>query len=104
MSQCILVFTALDYDGNKYGDYRFPFWANFLGWILTFSSIILVPALAILKISREEGTLTESVSLLLKCSSEWRPKGSPAKKNVENMTLKELESGAPTEGESSNLL
>ena len=48
--------------------------------------------------------MSERVSLLLKCSSEWRPKGSPAKKNVENLTLKELESGAQTEAEKSNLL
>ena len=51
--QCILVFTGLNYDGNKYADYRFPGWANLLGWLLTFSSVAVVPAVAVRKIIQD---------------------------------------------------
>ena len=75
ISQCILLFTALDYSGNKYADYHYPDWANFLGWLITFSSVIMIPLVALVKLTREEGTLAERLKKLLKPSPEWGPTG-----------------------------
>ena len=57
--QSILLFTALDYDGNSYSDYTYPTWANVAGWMITFSSVILIPIVAIKKICQEEGSLKQ---------------------------------------------
>ena len=57
--QSILLFTALDYDGNSYSDYTYPTWANIGGWLITFSSVILIPIVAIKKICQEEGSLKQ---------------------------------------------
>ena len=55
----ILLFTALDYDGNSYSDYTYPTWANVGGWMITFSSVILIPIVAIKKICQEEGSFKQ---------------------------------------------
>ena len=57
--QSILLFTALDYDGNSYSDYTYPTWANVGGWMITFSSVILIPIVAIKKICQEEGSFKQ---------------------------------------------
>ena len=56
---CILVMTAREYSGNKYADYSYPAWANAFGWLISFSSILLIPAVALIKIYREDGTLKQ---------------------------------------------
>ena len=53
------MFTALDYGGNQYADYVYPTWATFVGWLITFSSVIAIPAVALHKLLNEEGTLKE---------------------------------------------
>jgi len=69
----ILVFTAVDYSGNKYADYHYPTWANVCGWLITFSSVTLIPVVAIVKICQEQGTLIQRVKKLLKPRSDWSP-------------------------------
>ena len=58
----ILVFTALDYSGNSYAEYEYPAWANLGGWIITASSVILIPLVAVKKICQEEGSLKQVTS------------------------------------------
>ena len=41
--QVILVTTAIGYKGNSYDEYVYPSWANALGWLLTMSSVLMVP-------------------------------------------------------------
>ena len=97
------MFTGLDYDGNKYGDYIFPTWANSLGWLLTFSSVAVVPAVAARKILQEEGSLSERVRKLIQCNQDWKPKSSPVKGDPQMKTFQKL-AEAQTEAEKSNLL
>ncbi|KAK7068348.1 hypothetical protein SK128_002873, partial [Halocaridina rubra] len=69
----ILVFTWIDLKPASYGDYEFPAWANGVGWLLSFSSVILIPAVAVYKIIREKGTFVERVKKLIKPLPEWAP-------------------------------
>lgn len=63
--QTILAFTWIDFTPAKYGDYVFPFWANAIGWALSFSSVSLIPIVAIYKIIREKGSFIEVRQLQL---------------------------------------
>ena len=69
----ILIFTAVDYSGNTYGEYDYPSWANSVGWLITFSSVICIPVVAMVKILQEEGSLVERVRKLIKPSPDWGP-------------------------------
>jgi len=69
----ILVFTWVDYNGNSYGDYQFPVWANILGWLITFSSISFIPLVALIKLTYEEGTLASRLYKLTQPSYDWGP-------------------------------
>jgi len=73
MVSCILVCTFLFYESPSYGDYQFPWWANLLGWLLSFSSVSLIPIVAVIKICQETGTLSERVRKLLRPRSDWAP-------------------------------
>jgi len=72
----ILFFTWADFNGNSYGEYDFPAWANGLGWCITFSSISWIPIVAIVKILREEGSLISRIKKLLKPTEDWGPASS----------------------------
>ncbi|XP_063596316.1 sodium- and chloride-dependent glycine transporter 1-like isoform X2 [Penaeus indicus] len=69
----ILVFSWIDFTPAKYGAYEFPPWANVLGWFLSFSSVALIPAVAIYKILGEKGSLMERIEKLCKPQPTWAP-------------------------------
>lgn len=69
----ILVFTWLDLKPARYGDYEFPYWANAIGWVLSFSSVSLIPIVAIVKILQEKGSLLERLRKLVRPLPEWAP-------------------------------
>jgi len=73
----ILNFTFKDYSGNKYDTYAYPGWANMVGWCITFSSILCIPTVAVVKISQAEGSLMARVRHLLTSSPDWGPKVKP---------------------------
>jgi len=79
--QLILLFTWIDYSGNKYGDYEFPAWANALGWAITFSSVILIPVVAVVKVYQETGTFSARLRKLTQPSYDWGP-ASPQHKRL----------------------
>ena len=45
-----MVTTAVGYKGNKYDEYTYPDWANSLGWLLTMSSVVMVPVVIVWKL------------------------------------------------------
>ena len=67
--QAILISTALNYSGNSYGDYIYPKGYNALGWLLTMSSVVMVPVVMIWKMVTRKG----SVRNLLSPSADWGP-------------------------------
>merc|ERR1712059_143414 len=79
----ILFFTWTDFNGNSYGEYDFPAWANGLGWCITFSSIIGIPIVAIIKILQEEGSFINRVHRLLQPSEDWGPSASSSHHRIQ---------------------
>ncbi|EDO39708.1 predicted protein, partial [Nematostella vectensis] len=55
----IFIWNCVDWSGISYGDYVFPAWAEFCGWLLCFSSIVCVPICAIYRCVKGKGTLAE---------------------------------------------
>jgi len=70
---CILVLTAANYEGNSYGTYKFPTWANAIGWMITFSSVMFIPIVAFFKIAQEKGSLMTRITKLTQPRFDWGP-------------------------------
>ena len=49
MFQAILGFSFAKYERAKYGDYEYPSWADFLGWIMVMAAILPIPIVAFYK-------------------------------------------------------
>ena len=62
------MFTWVDYSPLKYGNYDFPVWANLLGWLISFTSVAMIPLLAVIKLFKMDPELT----LNEVCSRSWR--------------------------------
>ncbi|XP_052678713.1 sodium- and chloride-dependent glycine transporter 1-like isoform X1 [Crassostrea angulata] len=71
----ILLFAWIDYSPIQYGSYSYPEWAEALGWLMSFFSIIFIPIVMLYKINKEdEGkNAWEKVKLLCTPSREWGP-------------------------------
>ncbi|EEC18529.1 sodium-neurotransmitter symporter, putative [Ixodes scapularis] len=67
MIMFILVFSWISMPVTKYGDYVYPSWATAVGYLLSFTSVSAIPAVAIFKIYHARGSLiTVSTNLALK--------------------------------------
>lgn len=53
--KAILIFTWVDFDPTKYGDYTFPIWAEVIGIMITFCSILAIPVVAFYKVMKNLG-------------------------------------------------
>ncbi|KAG2468734.1 S6A13 protein, partial [Polypterus senegalus] len=63
------IFSLVDYTPLKYNNvYEYPYWAYVLGWVLSMSSITLVPLWMLLKLTLAKGTLREEKEKLGKKS------------------------------------
>ncbi|KAK7106618.1 sodium- and chloride-dependent glycine transporter 1-like isoform X2 [Littorina saxatilis] len=73
----ILIFTCVNFTPTTYGDYSFPGWADGIGLILTLSSILAIPGVAIFKIVKERqtngGSFLQCAKKLMKPLPEWGP-------------------------------
>lgn len=52
--QIILLFAWIDYSPIQYGSYSYPEWAEALGWLMSFFSIIFIPIVMLYKINKED--------------------------------------------------
>lgn len=43
----------------SYGDYKYPGWAEVIGWLLTLSSVIMIPVVAVISLYKTKGTFKE---------------------------------------------
>ncbi|XP_068145280.1 sodium-dependent dopamine transporter [Drosophila tropicalis] len=65
----ITVYGLIGYEPLTYGDYEYPGWANTLGWCIAGSSVVMIPAVAILKLISTPGTLSQRLTAL---TTPWR--------------------------------
>ena len=63
--------TAIGYQGNSYDDYIYPSWANALGWLLTMSSVLMVPLVILWRLGASL-CRGENIRDLLVPNSTWR--------------------------------
>lgn len=69
----MLVYSSVSMAPPTYGDYVYPGWAIGLGWIVAMCSIVPIPVVALCRIAKAEGTLSERIRLLLRPTELWRP-------------------------------
>ncbi|KAL8566526.1 hypothetical protein ACOMHN_009740 [Nucella lapillus] len=73
----ILIFTCVNFNATKYADYPFPGWADVIGLMLTLSSILAIPGVALFKVLMEKrtngGSLWQCARKLTKPLPEWGP-------------------------------
>ena len=58
-AQFIWLFSVTQLKAVTYGDYEYPTWAIVFGWMLGLISLIPIPVMMILAISREQGPFME---------------------------------------------
>jgi len=72
----ILVFTFVDMakgKATKYNDYLFPVWADGLGLLISFISVLFIPAIAFYQIIQEEGPIRTRLRKLAMPALDWGP-------------------------------
>lgn len=55
----VVMFGLLYHQPLQYNDYFYPNWAEWVGWSLALSSIVMIPLIAILQLLKTEGTLKQ---------------------------------------------
>ncbi|XP_057657398.1 sodium-dependent noradrenaline transporter-like [Diorhabda carinulata] len=60
---CVVMFGLFHHEPLQYNDYFYPIWAEWIGWALTLSSIIMIPLFAIIQILKTKGSLAERLAL-----------------------------------------
>ncbi|CAG9813539.1 unnamed protein product [Phaedon cochleariae] len=63
-SACVVMFGLFHHQSLQYNEYFYPPWAEWVGWGLTLSSIIMIPLFAIIQIIKTKGTFKEVRSLI----------------------------------------
>ncbi|KAJ9573707.1 hypothetical protein L9F63_008920, partial [Diploptera punctata] len=61
--RCCDVWIALPQQPLKYNDYKYPNWAEWIGWSLALSSILMIPLVALISIMQTPGTLKERIAI-----------------------------------------
>lgn len=57
--QFVVVMSIVNFKPLTYDDYVFPLWANWVGWGIALSSMVLVPAYSVYKFLSTRGSLRE---------------------------------------------
>ncbi|XP_058961625.2 sodium- and chloride-dependent GABA transporter 1 isoform X1 [Pocillopora verrucosa] len=87
----VFLFSVIQWSGVKYGDYQYPPWAEFCGWVLALASMLWIPGVATYKLIKTPGSsLYQRICFLL------RP-------DEEEMKAIELREGLATQGEMETL-
>lgn len=71
----ILIYSWIKYQPVKYNNYHFPKWAEDLGWLISFSSIVAVPCVIVYKLvtERKGHTIIQKFLFLLMATRDWGP-------------------------------
>lgn len=53
------MFGLIYHEPLQYKGYKYPYWAEWVGWSLALSSIIMIPLVAIIQLVKTPGTCKE---------------------------------------------
>ncbi|XP_062264945.1 sodium- and chloride-dependent GABA transporter 2-like [Platichthys flesus] len=83
---CMVCFICsfVDYQPLTFGNYVYPDWAYYLGWVIALSSIVVIPIWAIGKICLTKGSLKQRLLVL------WHPVSDPLGHRSKDMNETEL--------------
>lgn len=87
----MLFFASIaQWKGVSYGTYKYPPWAEFVGWVMALSSMLWIPGVAIYKIWCAEGSLYDRVRNLSRADQDQMEKielreGLPKRHDVVNL-------------------
>lgn len=87
----IFIFNLATYSPLKYGSYVFPGWGMAIGWLLTVSSLLLIPGVMIYKLMNTTGTILERLNKLIIPQLDTN-------KDEEIMKLSQLETNDDSKG------
>jgi len=58
----VIIFGLLYHEPLEYNDYKYPGWAEWLGWSLALSSILMIPLVAICQLASTPGSLKDRIA------------------------------------------
>ena len=61
--QFIFIFQFVTYSPLSYDEYKYPDWGQAIGWLLTLTSLSLIPAVMIYKLINTTGTMKEVLNI-----------------------------------------
>lgn len=64
----------IDIQPVKYGNYKFPDWAPFVGWCLSLTSVSAIPIVMVLQVLKERGPIIERIKWLTRPAADFGPK------------------------------
>lgn len=94
----IIIASFIQYQPLSYGNYKYPQWADSLGWFLTCSILIPIPlwALYCVTFGTKGNSLTEKVTISCRDTDDWGPsdeknrkewRGQKDEKYIDNVTI-----------------
>ncbi|KAG0727458.1 Sodium- and chloride-dependent glycine transporter 1 [Chionoecetes opilio] len=89
--EVILIFTFLDYSPTEYGEYKYPVWADVLGWLISFSCVLAVPIRACWLMAGKSGPIWARVQQLCRPDAEWGPN----RRRTDDSALNYIDSKTP---------
>ncbi|KAA3680133.1 uncharacterized protein DEA37_0002641 [Paragonimus westermani] len=60
-----IVYGLSNYQNLQMGDYKYPIWANVIGWALSLTSMLAIPVVAVYQLCITPGTLFERFRILI---------------------------------------
>jgi len=69
----ILLFTFINHTPVSYNSYPYPDWAIVVGWMLALASIVPIPLVAAIQLTKAKGTFKQRLYSCLAPSPEWGP-------------------------------
>ena len=66
----MFLFSVVQWSGVWYGKYKYPDWAECIGWILALSSMMWILGVAVYKLAKQRGTIVERLRQLTRPSKE----------------------------------
>ncbi|XP_060516213.1 sodium-dependent noradrenaline transporter-like [Cylas formicarius] len=62
---CVVMFGLLYHQPLQYNDYSYPNWAEWVGWSLALSSILMIPMGAVIQLCKASGSLKERIAICI---------------------------------------